>query len=420
MRGYHNLPDETAAALHRRRLVPHRRHRRARRRRLPEDHRPQEGPDQDLRRQVRRAEPHRGHVQGDLPVHLAGASSSARPATSCTMLVTLDPDAIAGLGRRHARWPGKSYAEIAASPEAARAARGLRQGAQHAAQPLGDDQEVRHPAPRPAIEDGELTPSHEGQAPGGRDDLRRRHREDVRGLAGRGLDPHTLDRGTASGGLRLPGASAGRVRRPAAVGPLRDRGRRSASRSVVGRLGQPAAPPPRRSASGSVNGRRMKRSSVPSTPNRGPGASRTPAPAAARARAVETGASSSTQRHSPPAGTVKRHSGRCVAQRGDQRVALAAQLRRGGRAITSSAGRSRRTRDELVEHRAGHVDGHPQRRPAGRSPGPRPGSSRSAGRPSTACSCRRRRAPGRAGRTTATGGGISAGVERAGPRRTRR
>ena len=39
----------------RRGMVPHGRHRRAGRRRLPQDHRPQEGPDQDRRRQVHRA-----------------------------------------------------------------------------------------------------------------------------------------------------------------------------------------------------------------------------------------------------------------------------------------------------------------------------------------------------------------------------
>ena len=104
--------------VHRRRLLPHRRHRRARRRRLPADHRPQEGPDQDLRRQVRRAVAHRGHVQGDLPVHLAGRSSIGQARNFCTMLVTLDPDAIAALGRGRAAGRASRTRRSSASTEA--------------------------------------------------------------------------------------------------------------------------------------------------------------------------------------------------------------------------------------------------------------------------------------------------------------
>ena len=54
MMGYYNKPEETAAVL-RGRLVPHRRHRLARRRRLPADHRSQEGSAGHLRRQEGRA-----------------------------------------------------------------------------------------------------------------------------------------------------------------------------------------------------------------------------------------------------------------------------------------------------------------------------------------------------------------------------
>jgi hypothetical protein len=61
----HRDPDQ-------RRLAAHRRHRRDRRRRLPAHHRSQEGPDQDLGRQVRRAPAHRGEDQG------RSAPSSAR------------------------------------------------------------------------------------------------------------------------------------------------------------------------------------------------------------------------------------------------------------------------------------------------------------------------------------------------------
>ena len=67
MCGYHHLPEATAEVLTARRLVRLRGHRRDRRRRAGADHRSQEGPDQDLRRQVHRPAAHRGHVPGGLP-----------------------------------------------------------------------------------------------------------------------------------------------------------------------------------------------------------------------------------------------------------------------------------------------------------------------------------------------------------------
>ena len=55
-------------STHRRRLVPHRRHRRDRRQGLPADHRPQEGHVQDVQRQIRRTVRAGRHVQGHLPL----------------------------------------------------------------------------------------------------------------------------------------------------------------------------------------------------------------------------------------------------------------------------------------------------------------------------------------------------------------
>ena len=63
MPGYRNPPDKTAEAIDARRLAAHRRHRRDRRRRLPEDRRPQEGDDHQRGRQEHVAGQHRGEAQ---------------------------------------------------------------------------------------------------------------------------------------------------------------------------------------------------------------------------------------------------------------------------------------------------------------------------------------------------------------------
>ena len=94
-------PTESGELLHRRRLLQDRRHRRDRRRRLPEDHRPQEGPDQDLGRQVHRAEPHRGQFKAICP-YVSQVVVIGQARNFVTMVVTLDPDAINGVGRRRA------------------------------------------------------------------------------------------------------------------------------------------------------------------------------------------------------------------------------------------------------------------------------------------------------------------------------
>ena len=68
MAGYHHLDDATAEALKRRRLAVHRRSGQARRRRLPDDHRPDQGTVQAVQRQVRRAAGDRGEVRDAVPV----------------------------------------------------------------------------------------------------------------------------------------------------------------------------------------------------------------------------------------------------------------------------------------------------------------------------------------------------------------
>ena len=59
MKGYRNMPEKTAEALHRRRLAAHRRRGRLRRGRLPQDRRPQEGADHQRGRQEHVARQHR-------------------------------------------------------------------------------------------------------------------------------------------------------------------------------------------------------------------------------------------------------------------------------------------------------------------------------------------------------------------------
>ena len=71
MREYYKMPEETAETLTAGRLAAHRRPRRDRRRGLPQDHRPQEGPDRHGRRQERRTLGHRRRHR-HLQIHLPG------------------------------------------------------------------------------------------------------------------------------------------------------------------------------------------------------------------------------------------------------------------------------------------------------------------------------------------------------------
>ena len=175
--------------LHRGRLLPDRRHRRARRRRLPADHRPQEGPDQDLRRQVRRAEPHRGHVQGDLPVHLAGPRDRPGP--------QLLHDAGHPRPRRHRRLGGRRAAggqgvraRSSRSPEAR--ARWSPATSRSSTRKLNRWETIKKFTILPrdlSIEDGEITPSMKVKRQGGGDQLRRPRSRRCTRRARRDLSP---------------------------------------------------------------------------------------------------------------------------------------------------------------------------------------------------------------------------------------
>ena len=65
MMGYYNKPEATARSDRSGRLVPHRRHRRSRWRRIPADHRPEEGPHRDRGRQEHRSAADREHGEDE-------------------------------------------------------------------------------------------------------------------------------------------------------------------------------------------------------------------------------------------------------------------------------------------------------------------------------------------------------------------
>ena len=119
------------------RLLHDRRHRRARRRRLPEDHRPQEGPDQDLGRQVRRAD----------ATSRASSRRSARTSRRCvvigqarnfcTMLRHPRPGRDRGLGRRRRRWRARPTPRSSPRRRPHAMVDGLRQGAERASSTAG-------------------------------------------------------------------------------------------------------------------------------------------------------------------------------------------------------------------------------------------------------------------------------------------
>ena len=166
---------ETASALLGRRLARHRRHRRDRRRGLPADHRPQEGPVQDVGRQVRRAVVRRGHVQG----RLRRWPASDRPRQRPQLLLGphhARPRRRRRLGRaaRHGGQVVRRDRRLAGDARGSCSKR--RRRAQRQAQPLGDDQEVRDPRPRPL---GRVRRAHaqpQAQAQGRRGQLPRHPR----------------------------------------------------------------------------------------------------------------------------------------------------------------------------------------------------------------------------------------------------
>ncbi len=106
----------------------------------------------------------------------------------CTMLITLDPDAIVAVGGGHAARRQVVRARSRRSPEAEAMVDELRRASSTSKLNRWETIKKFTILPRDlTIEHGEMTPVDEGQAPRRGDELRRRDREDVRGLGRRDL-----------------------------------------------------------------------------------------------------------------------------------------------------------------------------------------------------------------------------------------
>ena len=131
----------------------------------------------------------------------------------CVALVTLDPDAIAGwakengLARQVLRGDRRRRQDPRDGP-------GVRRPAQRPAQPLGDDQEVRAPRPRPDRRVGRADPVDEGQAQRRGGQLLRPHRQAVRLTTGTDTDARACLAFWVMNEKRSPGPRRDRGPRP--------------------------------------------------------------------------------------------------------------------------------------------------------------------------------------------------------------
>ena len=142
-------------------LVPHRRHRRVRRGRLPPHHRPQEGPDQDLGRQVRRAAEDREPAQAPAAREPGGGDRRQPQVLHGTH------HARSGGGRALGERAGASLRGAGGdggASQGARADRGRGGGGEQGARLLRVDQVLPHPAAGPVHRDGRTHPEPQGEA----------------------------------------------------------------------------------------------------------------------------------------------------------------------------------------------------------------------------------------------------------------
>ena len=147
MDGYHNNAGGDRQGAHPRRLAAHRRQGLHRRRRVPHHHRPDQGPLQDLRRQVHRPVGDRVEVQGALPLRepvrgLRRREELRRRADHPRR----GRDGGLGDRERHGRQVVRRDRRLRPGPDDGGR---LRRRAEREAEPLGDHQEVGAPRPRP-------------------------------------------------------------------------------------------------------------------------------------------------------------------------------------------------------------------------------------------------------------------------------
>ena len=153
----------------RRRLVRHRRHRRDRRRRLRAHHRPQEGPHQDLGRQVHRPRLDRGAVQGAVPAARQRASCTPTAATTPPRSSPSTPTSRPGSPR-----PTASPAVRPSGPKDPAVEKEVRDAMAELNAGLNRWETVKDVRILPrdlSVEEGELTPQPEDQAQGRRDEV---------------------------------------------------------------------------------------------------------------------------------------------------------------------------------------------------------------------------------------------------------
>ena len=112
MPGYRNLPEKNAETFDDDGWLADRRHRRARRGRLPEDRRPQEGADHQRRRQEHVAGQHRVEAEGGQPADRPGVAIGDRRPYNVALIV-LDPD-FAPVWAQQNGLEGKPIEELAA------------------------------------------------------------------------------------------------------------------------------------------------------------------------------------------------------------------------------------------------------------------------------------------------------------------
>ena len=179
MKGYFNKPEATAEAIDARRLVPHRRHRRARERRLPDHHRPQEGHHRHRGRQEHRAPADREPAQDQhadrrgrddrRQAQVPGRAGRARTSTASRS------------GRRRRASPSRRARSWSRGPRWWRSTSGPSTSLTRRPGPVRADQEAGPAAARVHAGGGRADAHAQGEAAGGGAEVQGRDRPHLRG-----------------------------------------------------------------------------------------------------------------------------------------------------------------------------------------------------------------------------------------------